>query len=569
MPLSYEEIRETLTGPGQPFEIEEIALGGVTIRNWKTMPTSMAEIVKQSVARGDDEFIVYQNERMSFAEHYARVAALSDKLVNRFGVTKGDRVAVAMRNYPEWCVAFWAAAAAGAVAVPLNAWWTADELEYGLNDSGTKVVFVDQQRLERVQSIRGHLPGLEAVIAVRSRDLPADTVDINELLEGASSDMPLPAVEISPDDPATIFYTSGTTGFPKGTLGTHRNFCSVVVSAPYASTQNLLRMNYTFEDLEKLQQEVKHALLLTVPLFHVTGCHGIMLGSLSSGSKMVMMYKWDPEEALELIERERVTQFGAVPTMVLQLVEAPGVERHDLSSVLNIAYGGAPAAPELLRRIKKVLPSASVGNGWGITETSSVITMISGDDYERKPEGAGPAVPVCEVKAVDENGEEVPAGELGELWVRGPNVVSGYWNKSEATSQSFTDGWFHTGDIGKIDDEGCVFIVDRLKDMIIRGGENVYCAEVEAALLEHPAVHAACVFGVPHEVLGEEVAGVVETHPEDNLTVAELEIHVGQRLAKFKVPTRIWTRNEPLPLGATGKIQKKELKEFYIAQLQS
>ena len=566
MPLSYQEIKTMLTGPGRPFEIEEITINGSTIRNWKNAPTSIPQVLLQSKKFADQDYIVYQGERLSFSQHFAKVAALANQLVTQFGINKGDRVAIALRNYPEWSIAFWAITAAGAIAVPLNAWWTGDELVYGLNDSGARLIFVDPQRPQRLQPLRNKLSSVKRFIMVRGERVP-DAIALEDLLSDVSSDMPLPSIDIQPDDPATLFYTSGTTGNPKGTLGSHRNFCSVAISMPYTGLANMLRMGMSLEEVAKLQDQMKPIYLLTLPLFHVSGCHSVLLGALSTGGKIVMMHKWDPEEAINLIEHEKVSLFSAVPTMVMQLTQLPNIIKRNLSSVKNIGYGGAPTAPELLRRVRDILPFAQIGNGWGITETSSLITTFGGPDYAQNPESAGPPIPVCEVKAVDEKGHEVPTGELGELWVKGPNVVKEYWNRPEASAESFTDGWFHTGDIGKIDADGLVYIVDRLKDMIIRGGENIYCAEVEAAALEHPAVQGACVFGLPHEVLGEEVACVIQTAQDKEINSETLKEHLLSRLAKYKVPSHIWIQKDPLPLGPTGKIQKKELKQYYQAKI--
>jgi long-chain acyl-CoA synthetase len=300
--------------------------------------------------------------------------------------------------------------------------------------------------------------------------------------------------------------------------------------------------------------------LLSVPLFHVTGCHGTLLSSLAYGGKLVMMEKWEPTVALELIEKEQINIFSAVPAMVRQLLDVNETEKRDLSTVTNIGYGGAPAPPDLLRRIKAAMPSVGASNGWGITETSAGIATNSRMDYAEKPDSVGPPSPVCDVKVVNEAGEQLAAGELGELWVRGPNVVKGYWQRPEDTAAAFTDGWFHTGDVGKIDEQGFIYLVDRLKDMIIRGGENIYCAEVEAAFSEHPAVVSACVFGLPEEVLGEKVCAA------DTVSEQELRAFVAERLASYKVPTKIWTRTEPLPIGATGKVLKKEIKAHYAGQ---
>ena len=562
---TIEEIRTVLCSPGLPFEIEQVEAEGRSIRSWKNAAASMAVLVENSRQYSDMDFIVYMDERLSFAEHYRRVAAVAHELIDRFGIKQGDRVAIAMRNYPEWSIAFWAAAAAGAVVVPLNAWWTSDELEYGLTDSGTRLVFADAERLERLQRITSDLP-LEHIVAARCDAVPNTVTSIDSLWDGASDDLSLPALSISPDDNATLFYTSGTTGFPKGTLGTHRNFCSAALTMPYSGVQGILRSGDSLLDLLALKKTPRAA-LLTVPLFHVTGCHGIMLGIMSNGGKLVIMHKWDPVAALELIEQEKINAFGGVPSMVRQLLDTNETEKRDLSTVTNIGYGGAPAPPDLLRRIKAAMPAVGASNGWGITETSAGITANGGWDYANKPDSVGPAAPVCDVKVVNNVGEQLAVGELGELWVRGPNVVKGYWRQPEATAAAFTDGWFHTGDLGKIDEQGFIYLLDRLKDMIIRGGENIYCAEVEAALSEHPAVVLACVFALPDEVLGEQVGAVVQLGPDETVSEQALQQFLANRLAAYKIPMRIWTRNEPLPTGATGKVQKKELKAVYTELL--
>lgn len=558
---SFEAIRSALCSPGLPFEIEQMDVEGRNLRCWKNAAPSMAALVENSRENGDKEFIVYMDERLSYAEHYRRVAAVAHQLINRFGINKGDRIAIAMRNYPEWSIAFWAAAAAGAVVVPLNAWWTSDELEYGLTDSGARLVFADDERLQRLQEITSELP-LQHIVAVRCDALRANVTAIDTLWQGAADDLELPAVPISPDDNATLFYTSGTTGFPKGTLGTQRNFCSAALTMPFSGVQGMLRSGKSLLDLIALKKN-QRVVLLTVPLFHVTGCHGMLLGALGNGGKLVMMHKWDPLVALELIEQEKINVFSGVPSMIRQLLDTNESEKKDLSTIANIGYGGAPAPPDLLRRIRAAMPAVGASNGWGITETSAGIATNSGRDYADKPGSVGLISPVCDIKVVNEVGEQLACEELGELWVRGPNVVKGYWGMPEATAAAFTDGWFHTGDVGKIDEQGFIYLVDRLKDMIIRGGENIYCAEVEAALSEHPAVVLACVFGLPDEVLGEKVGAVVQITPEASASAEELQQFVTRHLAAYKVPTKIWTRDDPLPTGATGKVQKKELQAHY------
>jgi acyl-CoA synthetase (AMP-forming)/AMP-acid ligase II len=306
------------------------------------------------------------------------------------------------------------------------------------------------------------------------------------------------------------------------------------------------------------------ATLLSVPFFHATGCHSVLQGAVTSGAKLVMMYRWNPERALELIERERITNFGGVPSMVWQVLQSSEFSTRDLSSVQSIGYGGAPAPPELVRTIDEMFPGRIPSNGYGLTETSSVTTSNGGADYLRKPDSVGVPVAVCEVKVVDEAGDEVPLGDTGELWISGPNIVQGYWGKPEATAQSFSDGWLHSGDVARIDEEGFVYIVDRAKDMIIRGGENVYCSEVEAALFEHPAVLDAAVIGVPHLVLGEEVGAVIQLKQGRHLEVGEIQAHVRARLAGFKVPVHVWFRAEDLPRNPAGKVLKRELRQEVV-----
>jgi long-chain acyl-CoA synthetase len=375
----------------------------------------------------------------------------------------------------------------------------------------------------------------------------------------------LPEVAIDPDDDATIFYTSGTTGRPKGAVGTHRNSVSNLMNLFFVSTVGSLRRSGPLADVGSGAQ---NANLLSVPLFHATGCHAVLVSNTAAGGKLVMMHHFDPERALELIERERITIFGGVPAMVMQVIDSPSFAKRDTSSVKSISYGGAPCPPDLVRRIKEHFPGGAPGNGYGLTETSAMTTMNTGDDYVRKPDSVGPPAPVCDVAVVPDEygGEEPPTGQApdpartGELWIKGPNVVRGYWNRPEETAHTFTRGWLHTGDVARIDEEGFVHIVDRAKDMIIRGGENVYCVEVEAALFEHPAVADCAVIGVPHPVLGEEVGAVVVLRPGEDVGADELARFVGERLAAFNVPSRFWFQGEALPRNPAGKVLKRELR---------
>jgi acyl-CoA synthetase (AMP-forming)/AMP-acid ligase II len=369
-------------------------------------------------------------------------------------------------------------------------------------------------------------------------------------------DQDLPDVELAPDDDATILYTSGTTGNPKGALGTHRNFLTNILSTGYAAARQVLRRG------EALPDPARKVLLTVIPLFHATACSATLMGAIAAGHTMIFMYKWDPVRAFQIIEREKVNSTGGVPTIAWQLIEHPERSKYDLSSIEAIGYGGAPSAPELVRKIREVF-GALPGNGWGMTETTATVTTHSGEDYLNRPTSCGPPVAVAQLKVLDDAGRELPPGQIGELYAAGPMIVKGYWHNPEATAATFIDGWVRTGDLAWLDEEGFCFIADRAKDIVIRGGENIYSSEVENVLYDHPAVMDAAVVGIPHRTLGEEPAAVVHLTPGQSATEAELQDWVRERLAAFKVPVRILFLPETLPRNANGKILKKDLKALF------
>jgi long-chain acyl-CoA synthetase len=563
---SLAEATVQLTAPSAPYAIATELVLGRPLRCWATVPKTIRELLLGMRRYEAREYLLYEGERLTYGEAFERVCTLATRLRDELGIRKGDRVAIAMRNYPEWVIAFWATTSLGAIAVPLNAWWTGEELAYGLSDSGSRVLIADADRAERVRPHRDALP-LEHVIVTRPRELADGERDWDALLgpllgPEARRARELPAESLAPDDDATIFYTSGTTGSPKGALGTHRNLCTNVGSAGFVRARAVMRKGGAPLAAGEGPQPV---VLLSVPLFHVTGCHSTLAFNTFIGGKIVLMYKWSPERALELIERERVTSFGGVPSMAWQVLESPELAKRDVSSITGVNYGGAPSAPELVRKLAQAFPAASPYNGYGLTETSALATTNTGVDYQRKPDSAGPPLPVCDIRIVGEDGRDVAPGEIGELWIRGPNVVKGYWNKPEATAASFTDGFLHTGDVVRVDDEGFVYLLDRAKDMVIRGGENVYCVEVENVLYQHPDVVDAAVVGVPHRILGEEVVAAVQVSAGATTDEAALRAYAAQHLAGFKVPVRIDLRHEPLPRNANGKILKRTLRDELTA----
>jgi long-chain acyl-CoA synthetase len=585
--MSIAEADAELTSAGQMFEIEELEIRGVKTRTWKNAPPSLRTVLDLSLAHGDATFLVYEDETTTFTQHYRIACTLAHRLQSEFGVEQGDRVAIVMRNLPEWIMAFWGITLCGAVVVPLNAWWSGEELRYGLEDSGSKLAFVDQERAERIRPFLGGLEGCGTLIVADEHRTtgspvppavytpPDGSAPVKEwpfsLALGDVDDTATPPdLTIDPEDDATIFYTSGTTGRPKGAVGTHRNICTNLMNLFFINTRGQLRYGSSLADTSG---KVQNAYLLSVPLFHATGCHAVMVGNIAAGGKIVMMHHFDPERALELIERESITTFGGVPAMVMQVLDSPNFSKHDTSSIRGVSYGGAPAPPDLVRRIRAAWPIGQPSNGYGLTETSSVTSMNSGGDYVAKPDSVGPPVPVTDVAIVPEDfaGEEpdetLPKGPdvRGELWVKGPQVVRGYWHRPEETAQVFTKGWLHTGDVARLDDENFIFIVDRAKDMIIRGGENVYSVQVEAALFEHPAVADCAVIGIPDPVLGEEVGAVIVLRPGHKVGADELSKHVRERLAGFMVPTHIWFRDEPLPRNPAGKVLKRALRDELLA----
>jgi long-chain acyl-CoA synthetase len=567
--MSIAQAHALMTQPGSPFEMEEREIRGVRTRTWKTLPHTFRDIFLAARAWGERTFVVYETDRVSY-EAFARAALVLAADLQSRGVVKGDRVAIAMRNLPEWPVAYYATLLVGAIATPLNAWWTGPELEYALVDSGAKVLILDIERLGRLAERLPEIPDIAHVYVCRGQDEIAhprvsrleDLIGAPDSWDRLSADTPLPAVALDPEDDATLFYTSGTTGRAKGALGTHRNGTSNVMAQAFSMARSYVRRGQAPPTPDPSAPQKRG--LLTVPLFHVTGCFAAMGPGMMAGSRFVMVRRWDPEVAFALIEREQINQVGGVPTVAWQLLEHPARGDYDLSSLETVSYGGAPAASELVRRIRQAFPKAMPGSGWGMTETSGTFTHHFGEDYEHRPDSCGPAVPVCEMKVVGPDGQTLAVGEIGELMGRGPNIVKGYWNRPQDTAETFVDGWVKTGDLARLDEEGFCFIVDRAKDMIIRGGENIYSAEVEAVLYEHPDVLDAALVAIAHPTLGEEPGAVVTLRGGSTANEEDLRAFVADRLAAFKTPVRVILRSELLPRNANGKILKGELKPLFV-----
>jgi len=622
--MSIEEAHARLTAPGARFEMETVDIRGVPTRVWKNAPGTLRDVFAQLDGYSARDCLVYGNERLSYAGFIRATRQLALKL-QAAGVQPGDRVAIAMRNLPEWPVLMFAAALCGAIVVPCNAWGTGPELEYALRFSGATLLFADGERLERVAPHLAACPELRNVIATRTDDAQLERIvpqpiaalprtrararartrstvtSVAAAVEGADrkredvyghghghgyvfrvqsldallgpmstwAELPLcelPEVAIAPDDDALIFFTSGTTGKPKGAVCTHRNACSNALTTACAQARAALRRGQEPAPAPG-PSSPQRALLLAVPMFHVMGCMPWLLAGLFNGSKLVLMHKWDAGQALRLIERERITQAGGVPMMAAQLLEHPERDQHDLSSLDSISVGGAPAAKILAGRLRETFPNARAANGWGMSEVASSYASNQAEDYVTRPESCGVPAPTNDWKIMNAEGTHtLPVGEVGELWVKGPQVMRGYWNDPEATKQSFDEGWLKTGDIAYLDAENFCYLVDRAKDMLIRGGENIYCVEVESVLHDHPFVLDVAVIGVPHALLGEEPAAVVQLRPgvhADEATTLALQAHTRAQLAAFKVPAQLRFTYEPLPRNPAGKLRKLELRGWF------
>ena len=546
MGITFDEAMGQTTAAGSQFEIGDALINGAMQRVFVNAPPNLTAFY--AAAPAESTFLVYEDENYTFGQVRETSAALGAALVERYGVRKGDRVAVAMRNFPEWVIAFAAITSIGAISVSMNSWWTEDEMDFALEDCGAKVLIADDIRIERSLSSCARLG--TRIIGVRLDTVPAGVDTWNDVVIPGT---PMPQVDIGPHDDATILYTSGTTGRPKGAVSTHGSIIQAMMAFSCRAAAERLR-----QPSEPLTHPP--AFILIVPLFHVTGCVPVMLGCFAGGVKLVIMYKWDADKALELIEREHVTNFVGVPTQSWDLVHSPRFSEFDTSSLRDIGGGGAPAPPALVEKVSSSFAKGKPTIGYGMTETNAYGPGNRGQDYVNKPTSSGRVVPIMTIGVRDPEGNALPVGERGEIWFKGPNLIRGYWNRPEATAETIVDGWLRSGDLGHLDDEGFIYVEDRVKDMILRAGENVYCAEVEAAVYEHDSVHEAAVFGVPHERLGEEVAVAILVKAGAQLTAQELRDHVAVRLASFKVPAHVIFFTEALPRNASGKILKRELQ---------
>jgi acyl-CoA synthetase (AMP-forming)/AMP-acid ligase II len=539
------------------FELEQREIRGVEFTTFRNGPKTLRDILEFCKNHQDADFIVYENERYSYADFYRITSLVALRLTQHYGVKQGDRVALVMRNSPEYPILFMALASIGALAVCMNSWWTSEELEYGFTDSAAKLVFADAGQAKKLVPFAGRL-GLQSVV-VRGEAGERDA-DFWRLI-GVPSDVQLPSADVEPDDDFAIMYTSGSSGFPKGVVLTHRGAISTIQSWLFGLKVSA-RLGWSPAPMiDKNGESFQPCSLVTVPFFHVSGTHPGILMSIWLGMKMVICHKWDPEKAVALIEREQVTRFAGVPTMSMELINAAVSMGVTLDSIRNIDAGGAGRPVDQVATIAKAVPHALVGTGWGMTETNGMGIGLRGEEFLANPGVAGRLqAPLPQIKIVDENGREVAIGKVGELVFKCVSNMRCYLNQPEATADVLRSGWLYTGDMAFIDDDDLVTIVDRKKDMIIRGGENISCAEVHAALHAHPSVLEAAVFSIPDERLGEAVGACVYLRNDDTVSEAELVQAMAPLIARYKLPSKIWFHEGQLPRVGTEKIDKLALR---------
>jgi len=556
----YKALKETwsnLISEGSPFEIKEIEVRGEMIKAYALAPPSLREIWLSSLQFAERDYLVYQDERWTYAEAHRDVAAIACWL-RAHDVGPGDRVAISMRNYPEWLMCYWACVSQGIAVVGMNAWWVAGEMQFGLEDATPKVLICDQERLARFNEIKNAFPEL-TIVGVRLPETVDGVVPFSDLTQDGGD---MPDAVVDPDSDACIFYTSGTTGLPKGAQLTHRGCVNNIMNLAFSATVFSMASAIAKNEAPPNPEDAPiGSALVTTPLFHVTANNCLAHGTTLAGGKLVHMYRWNALDALQIIEKEKITNMTGVPVMSRELISHPDFDQYDTSTLLSVGGGGAQLQADLVAKIDQKVKNARPSTGYGMTETCGIITAINGDYFVDKPDSCGPAMPNIEAKCVDGNGNEVAQGEVGELIIKGAPIIKGYLNREEATKESIVNAWFATGDVARIDEHGFIFLVDRVKDMVLRGGENIYCAEVETVLFSIDGIAECAVFGVDDERLGEEVGVAIVLENTSNLSAEEIRSYCKENMARPKVPRYIWILKDALPRNANGKFVKKELKE--------
>ena len=551
MQKKIEEIVKELCSPKGEFPTKDINFNGYdyTVFDWG--PKTLYEYFKLYENHTNKDMIVYEDERWTFEESYNLSSAFANALIEEFKISKGDRVAIASRNFPEWIFSFIAITSIGGIVVPMNSWWTSTELEYGLKNCNAKLVIADAERLERINAFKEKL-SFETITIRSDTNLENDWDKISQKYINRK----MPIIDCNQNDDATIFYTSGSTGHPKGVCSSHRSIISALLQWMVVATARNIKDDIVNDDT------TQPSCLLTVPLFHVTGSHAQFMLSFLSGRKMVIMYKWSSEEALKLIEKEKITTLNGVPTMTLEVMRDKNRNNYDISSLKELSGGGAARPSTHVEELKSQFPNASPGLGYGLTETNAAGAVISGEDYLKRPGSTGkPTPPLTSIKIMDQDNIECKINSVGEIWIKSITNFRCYWKKDEETKEAYYDEWFKSGDLGYLDQDNFLFIVDRAKDIVIRGGENISCLEVEDIINRHNDVLEASVYGIPDERLGEKLCCSLSLKENANFDEKLFKKYLKKYLASFKIPEYFDIHSDKLPRTASGKIYKLELRD--------
>ncbi|MEI8155246.1 MAG: class I adenylate-forming enzyme family protein [Burkholderiales bacterium] len=547
--------RAQLTGPGAPFELKRVQWGEQSLPAYRNAFTNLPALINAGRSHGPKEFMVYQNDRWTFERFFAAVDALAGRLQAEHGLCTGDRVAIAMRNRPEWAVAFAAVALIGAVPAPLNSFGLRDELLANLQSVKPGWLICDHERHQRVASDLAALQ-CQAIVV----DAAGGKYEWPALIKTGAPEVQPPA--LTAQDPALILFTSGATSQAKGVLSNQRAVCQALFNIDYIGAISAITSPEALAVI--MARGLQPTTLSAVPLFHVSGLHAQLLTALRHGRRLVLMHRWDPVAALALIQAERVTQFNGAPAMVQQLLRHVAFDDPAITGTLGgLGFGGAGLSQRLIDDVLTRRADSLSGIGFGLTETNGVGAAASGTLFQLRPATAGPTSPIVEIRIVDPQGHDLPAGEPGEIWLRGVTVMEGYWGQPEATAQALQDSWFRSGDVGLLDADGFLHVVDRIKDVINRSGEKIAAAEVESCLLQHPQVIEAAVFSQADEITGEAVVAAVVLAPGFDMDAAAVQAFVAGRLAAYKVPVRVYVRSDPLPRNPTGKLLKSILKREF------
>ena len=553
---------EELTAPGAAFELRDFDVDGDILRGFANAPADLVQLIQAGRAHGNKTFLVYEDHRLSFDDFFQQADVLASQFQGGYGINKGDRIAIAMRNSPQWAIAFVAAALCGAVIVPLNSWGKTEELLFGLDDCSARLLVCDAQRFALIENSLEET-GIQVIVVDPPAPSSLAQVASFESLQALGLAADFQVAEVAANDPAVIIYTSGSTGFPKGAVQRHVSIAQALMNM-YFLGMLTMSMEGPRELRGGAEQETP---LLTVPLFHGTGLVAGLLMPLQLGQKVVMMYKWDTAAALKLIEEEKITGLTSVPAVLQDLFTYADYDKYDTSSLFRVGAAGAATPEGLPELIESRVDRVSRSAGWGMTETMSVGSTMSGEIYNLKPGASGICSPLVDMRFVAPNGDVLAGEEVGELQVRGITVCDGYWNRPEASAEIMDHGWMKTGDLGLLDEDGFLHITGRIKEIVIRGGENIYPGEIENVAYGMEPIQEVVVFGVPDAKMGEELAMVAYARAAEAVTIEDLRAHLATRLAAYKVPVYIELVDEPLLQNASGKLFKRKIRDQFVAAM--